>query len=428
MRNRILTVGVRLQLSFASGRDILYGISRVARASCHWNLRQLPPSPDESADSNFDGLDGVITSEPLPAEFVRANPDLPIVVIGTREPWLGRRMNALTFVRNDDRDIGRYGAEYLMGLGRFRSFGFVSTNVPYYCSILRDEGFSAHLDKWAKACDRFGPSSARDGSPEDIAALGEWLAKLPKPAAVMSVHDLRATHVLEAAQLANIDVPRQLAVIGVDNDELLCDFTKPQLTSISPDHVHEGELVAEEMKRLLADRGHRHLPRTVRSKLKTIVERDSTAAITPAARLADEAVEFIRRNALSGIRARDVVRQLGVSRRLADLRYRECTGTSILDTILDVRLNEIKRRLKSSTAPIRKITAACGFTGEAHAKRIFKKRFGLSMRDYRHAESTCRSSSVIARTDASGTIGSLRPSGRVQTNFRSKAPAHPSSD
>lgn len=388
LKGNILTIGVRLQLSFASGRDILYGISRVARASCHWNLRQLPQSTGETADSNFDGLDGVITSEPLPAEFVRANPDLPIVVIGTREPWLGRRMNALTFVRNDDRDIGRFGAEYLMGLGRFRSFGFVSTNAPYYCSILRDEGFCAHLDKCAKTCNRFGASSSRDGSPEDIAALGEWLVKLPKPAAVMAVHDLRATHVLEAAQRADIDVPSQLAVIGVDNDELLCDFTKPQLTSISPDHVHEGELVAEEMKRLLADRGRRHLTRTVRSKLKTIVERDSAAAIAPAARLADEALEFIRRNALSGIRARDVVRQLGVSRRLADLRFRECTGKSILDTILDVRLNEIRRRLKSSAAPIRKITAACGFASEAHAKRLFKKRFGLSMREYRGQKAT----------------------------------------
>ena len=72
--------------------------------------------------------------------------------------------------------------------------------------------------------------------------LANWLDSLPKPAAVMAVHDLRATHVLEAASLRKIKVPEQLAVIGVDNDELLCDFTTPQLTSISPDHVKEGEL------------------------------------------------------------------------------------------------------------------------------------------------------------------------------------------
>ena len=376
-QRKIFTIGIALQLSYASGRDLLYGISRYARTNCHWNLKLI--SPDDDNGPAADELDGFITSESMPDDFLRTASNLPLVVIGTRESWLKRRMKNLTFVRNDDRDIGRFGAEFLMRLGSFRAFGFVPTNVPYYCSILRHEGFAARLDTGSATVLQYGPTPQKDGSREDLAALKRWLQHLPKPAAVMAVHDLRATHVLEAAREAGLDVPGELAVIGVDNDELLCDFTEPQLTSISPDHVYEGELAAQELHRLLTGRRLRKFSKTVRSKKKTIVERESTKPMSPSARLADTAMTYIRRNALKGIGASDVVKHLGVSRRLADLRFRECHGRSILD----IRLNEVKRKLTPSTAPIKSITDACGFSNEIHAKHLFKRRFGVSMSAYR---------------------------------------------
>ncbi len=378
---KIFTIGIVLQLAYASGRDLLYGISRYARTHCHWNLKLLPPEADRIPDPQE--LDGLITSEPMPTDFLRSTPNLPIVVIGTREKWLGRRMKALTFVRNDDRDIGKFGADFLLRLGTFRAFGFAPTNVPYYCSILLGEGFTAQLAGNTAPTVNYNRPDLKDGSPEDLAALREWLLQLPKPAAIMAVHDLRATHILEAARAARLKVPGELVVLGVDNDELLCDFTEPQLTSISPDHVYEGELAAQELRRLLSRPGrHRH-SKTVRSQKKTVVERESTKPVSPSARLAERAAAYIRRNALKGIGARDVVEYLGVSRRLADLRFRECHGQTILDAILELRLNEVKRKLATSTAPIKKITAASGFATEIHAKHLFKRRFGMSMSAYR---------------------------------------------
>lgn len=382
--SKIHRIWVYLNLSYASGRDILYGISRYARTNAHWNIRLLPfsgktsrqpfPLPDEA--------DGIIASEPLAADAATSR--IPLVVIGTREKWLGRRMRSLAFVRNDDVAIGRFGADFLKSLGQFRSFGFVPTNTPYYCSILRGEGFHAALKNGRGSVDarQYRVDGIEDGTDDDIAALGKWLSDLPKPAAVMAVHDLRATHVLEAANLMKIKVPEQMAVIGVDNDELLCDFTSPQLTSIYPDHVKEGELAAATLKALLKKNDLRHT-RTFRSNAKSIVERESTRNISPATHIAQEAMSFIRRNALKGIGAADVARHLRVSRRLCDLRFKECHGETVLEAILRIRFLELKRRLASSGASIGKITAACGFTCESHAKRMFRKRFGMSMREWR---------------------------------------------
>ena len=381
--DQIHKIWVYLRLSYASGRDILYGISRYARTNAHWNIRLMPFSGEDSK-LPFplpQEADGIIASEPLAVDA--ASSKIPLVVIGTREEWLGRRMKSLAFVRNDDAAIGRFGAGFLKSLGKFRSFGFVPTNTPYYCSILRSEGFHAELAKGNIVDVRdYRAEGVGDGTAEDIKAIGKWLADLPKPAAVMAVHDLRATHVLEAANMMKIKVPEQMAVIGVDNDELLCDFTSPQLTSIYPDHVKEGELAAATLQSLLKKNAPRHV-HTFRSNAKSIVERESTRHISPATHLAEEAMSFIRRNAVKGICATDVARHLRVSRRLCDLRFKECHGETVLEAILRLRFAELKRRLASSNAPIGKIIAACGFTCESHAKRMFRKRFGMSMREWR---------------------------------------------
>ena len=129
------------------------------------------------------------------------------------------------------------------------------------------------------------------------------------------------------------------------------------------------------------------IARTFRSNAKSIVERESARHISPATHIAEEAMSFIRRNALKGIGAADVARHLRVSRRLCDLRFRECHGETVLEAILMVRFAELKRRLLSSKTSIGKIVAACGFSCESHAKRMFKMRFGMSMREWRASQS-----------------------------------------
>ena len=388
-KGKVCKVAVVLRLAFGSGRDILYGISRYARKHCRWQLHIINFTGDDTLNeirrAERKGVDGIIANGLDNAVIADhfSHSATPLVVIGARSPGLQRRMNALAFVRNDDVDIGRFGANYLSSLGLARSYGFVDWASNGYASILRREGFLTHFNGTDVDVRTYSTTAdLENGSLEDITALSQWLADLPKPAAVMAVHDLRAIHVLEAADMAGIRIPRDIALIGVDNDELLCDTAEPTLTSIAPDHIRLGELAAEALDGLMRGAPRRHAL-TIRSSVKTIVERQSAKPVTPATRLVEQATAFIRRNALKGIGAMDVVNHLGVSRRLADARFRQFTGQSILAAILKVRLDELKRRLRDTETPIAKITAACGFKGENYAKKLFRSRFGMSMSEWR---------------------------------------------
>lgn len=373
-QDRVRNVAVVLKLSGASGRNLLSGISTYAREHCRWRLRIFSRSEDftPSALSEISDLDGIITSERGADGMAQVleRSRIPLVVIGMKGEWLPKRTRQLTFVRNDDEDIGRFAANHLHSLGNFRAFGFVPGTERTYWSLLREKGFRSFLRQHGVR------TSVCTGG------LSDWLTALPKPAAIMAAFDERAIDILSACNEAKIQVPRQIAVIGVDNDELLCDFSDPPLSSILPDHVREGALAAEELNRMLKSRKQTTVS-TVLCRGKRIIRRESTAPVAPITHLVDEALRYIRRNATTALRVDDVVRHLGVSRRLADLRFKESGELSLARVISNARLDEVAKRLKESEAPIGKIASACSFENIQHLANAFHRRFGMSMSDYR---------------------------------------------
>ncbi|MDY6418366.1 MAG: substrate-binding domain-containing protein [Bacteroidales bacterium] len=388
---RDVALGIRLR--FKSGRDILRGISRYASRNCHWRLHIINVF-DHNTVSEFKTaiarkVDGIILNGVVFPEITTLlkGSSIPLVAFGARTPELGRRTRSLAFVRNNDYAIGQVGADYMMSLGTFRSYIYIPTNQPSYASHLRQHGFTDRLRQKGIAVRMFPIDPSRlDGGYEEIKSLAEWLRALPKPIAAMAAFDQRAAHLLEAAQLCGLKVPGHLAVLGVDNDELICDFTTPPLTSIEPDHVHNGELAAAELERMMgASAGN--IVRLRKSSRRRIVERQSARPIPPAAQLVSRGLAYISRNAASGITTSDVVGHLGVSRRLADLRFREFSGKTVHEAIVEARLEELKRRLRETEISIASLTAACGFESENYAKNLFKARFGMSMSTYRAGSS-----------------------------------------
>ena len=381
-RKRIQNVAVVLRLAGASGRDLLSGISRYARENCHWRMTVVN-GPDLTSETMFqelasDRFDGVISSEAETDEdvFRLASLGKPVAIIG----WHGNINRPLpptaAFIRNDDEDVGRLGARYLRSLGRFRSFGFVRSDPRTYWSLLREKGFRAELSRSGAKADLLKTSAAH--SSHDNADLVAWLKSLPKPAAVMSVSPFAVS-----VSIA-IEVPRKLAVLGVDNDALLCDFSTPPLSSIYPNHLREGEMAAEELERLLsASRKSNRTSRHAICREKSIVERESTATLTPAAHLVEEALRFISQNANRPIDVSDVVRHLHVSRRLADLRFREFGGGSIAEAIRKARLKLVATRLRETDLPIGSIASACGFDNLQHLANAFRREYGMTMSAYR---------------------------------------------
>jgi len=167
----------------------------------------------------------------------------------------------------------------------------------------------------------------------------------------------------------------------VDNDETICENTTPTLSSVLPDFERCGYQAAE-----LLDRQMRSEQRSVAHltyDVKRIVHRLSSQDMKNSNRLAVSAMEFIRLNACAGITVMDVVRHLNVSRRFAELRFREARGRSVLDEIQHHRLERVRALLRETDLPIGAIGERCGYPTETYLKTMFKKRFGMTMREYR---------------------------------------------
>lgn len=367
-----------LRLSYASHREILQGISQAVRPHGLWRFRVIDYSTDPDggqlgAALAAGGTDGVIAAS-VGHRAVAAGLrgwNGPLVAIGSpgaaTQP--AGRTAPFDTVGNDDRAIGRCGAKFLESLGRFRSFGFAMPD-----STLHDARLDGFLERLSG---RGIPVEAFRRSGENGEPPGDWLESLPKPAAVMAHQDNFALDLLAAAAARGLRVPEDVAVVGVDNDEWLCETATPPLTSVAPDHVRVGELAARTLRRRFAKPDAPGSSSSVAAA--TVVERGSTRAVPPAVVLAERARDYIRRNATRGIGASDVVAHLGVSRSLAALRFREVYGESICGAILGQRIAEAKRRLRETDAPAGKIAAACGFRSEKHAMRVFKARVGIPM-------------------------------------------------
>ena len=193
---QVRKIAVLLRLSYASGRDLLYGISQYARTKCRWRLHVINLLGDSSADELRETVargevDGIIANgadAPAVASVLDAS-ETPLVIIGAPIQNIDSE-RAAAFVHNDDVAIGRCGAAYLSSLGRFRSYGFASLDTGGFNRMpsLRERGFREGLSGIAGNVRtyRTAKGMARR-SVADTAALGAWLKAMPKPAAVMGV-------------------------------------------------------------------------------------------------------------------------------------------------------------------------------------------------------------------------------------------------
>ena len=397
-----------LRIEISSGRQQLAGIFRFLKSGHAWNVRLLPPgemTPELLDMAVQDGVKGIISSETGLRRVADLLPrtGLAVVAIDAEEQTFEPRSIPISFIRVDDAAIGRMAATHLLSCGSFRSFGFVPDRENRPWARRRERAFREQLASRAEHYEVF-PSTAYAGESDDRRALRDWLLALPKPTAILAAYDVRAATVVEICRDAGIAIPGQLVLVGVDNDELYSDNLTPSLSSVEPDFENEGYRAAQEMERLLRQR-RPGACRHVRCAAKDVIVRDSTRAIAPAAHLVKSALDFIRRNALKGIRVPDVVAHLRCSRRLADLRFREFQGESIRHCIERHRLDEVKRRLAETDAPLSRIAAHCGFTGLKQLEKAFRARYGQTLRDWRAGANASHAASVSWRVRES----KLRP-------------------
>ena len=383
----VRNVIVLARLIYSSGRSILSGIFNHLSDGHPWRVRILQADEEftesvvaQAEESGVDGMILTLPGKPGALERVVAS-SIPTVFMNLDGDAIRRRTNA-AIISVDNDAIGREGARHLLSCGRFASFAFVHGRpVADDWSLERAKAFRKALASSGRPLFEY-LSREPVGDDADVRDLTDFLVSLPKPAGVMSTFDGRATQVLNVCAAAGLDVPRQIAVIGVDNDESLCNFSSPPLSSVLPDFEGGGRMAAEELESLMAKPSARG-PHVLRIPVKKVVVRESTAPLPPATTLVESAMDYIRAHAAEGVTPTGVVRHLGVSRRLAELRFAELRGETIRAAIERERLERVKRLLKTTALPIGHIAAETGFKSVARLSHLFRQRMGTSPLQWR---------------------------------------------
>ena len=295
-------------------------------------------------------------------------------------------------VFSDGRKIAACAARELMSIG-VEYYAFVpyidsSTSArngggELYWSRERREEFEQTLRMNGK---RLFSVAGENGSCNHLGfndgeSLKEWVATLPKPCGVFAANDLLARNVITACQSANVIVPDDIAVIGVDDLMDQCENHSPTLSSVRPDHEGSGRIAAALLKELLDASCGEGVCRTY--GVDCIVRRESTRRHPGMDVRVRKALEYIRKHACEGISSVDVYPVMGCSCSLANLRFRQARGHSILDEIHSVRLERAKELLSKSRVDMKALPDFCGYASLSDLRRVFHRRVGCTLSAYR---------------------------------------------
>ncbi len=390
MKTRIPNIVIASILSEPAGQRKFAGLFSYLGAIHRWNLRILRAQDEivaffKNAES-LSKIDGIVYSGHHDAKVAKAlaTAACPVVAMEIESPQLAKRSSNLIIIRNDADEIAKCAVKAFADSGRYRTFAYVNDRFHREWSRRREEAFrKAVASKGCGEAKIYAPSTL--DADKDLEPLAEFLRRLEYPAAVLAANDMRATEVIAAAQSAGIKVPGMISILGIDNDPYICDSATPAISSIEPDFLGEGAAAAALLDKMMKSRqplGKRH----VFFGVSRVVVRESMPHLPPAQSLVDRAKDFIKEHAVDGIAPGDVAAHLGVSRALLDLRFRQTQKTSVGRLITDAKLAEVARLLKSTRIAIGAIPDLCGFKNPNSLKNLFKKRFGLSMREYREKE------------------------------------------
>jgi LacI family transcriptional regulator len=379
-------VALLVESSRAYGRGALLGIAKYVREHRPWSFffqelsycNDLPPWLE-----TWEG-DGIIMRVENPA-ISRVIRRLGVPVISLR--IVGPKMN-MPSVLTDNVASARVAFEHLQERG-FKHFGFCGYNGADYSDERRD-GFVESAKKAGLRCHVFEGNTrgrkaktvTREGEGlKDGELVGEWIKQLPKPVGLMACNDMRGQQVLSACRAIGVTVPDEVAVIGVDNEEVLCNLSDPPLSSVVPNSEkvgYEAAMLLDEMMR-----GKKSLPHRYYVQPKGVVTRRSTEVLAIEDRKIAAAASFIRDYTCDGIDVGDVVRLTGWSRSTLERRYKQVIGHSPKHDILRFRLNRAKQWLAETDFSLAYIAEKVGFAHTEYFNRIFKKKTGMTPAQFR---------------------------------------------
>jgi LacI family transcriptional regulator len=285
-------------------------------------------------------------------------------------------------VAHDSAATGMMAAQELLRYG-VRKFAFVPYPECRFWSRERERGFVSALSLNGHSCNVFRERHSVGDSTRYHRELRKFIASLPKPCALFAANDQTAAEVLTAAAFAGIKVPDELSVIGVDDFADICEHTEPTLSSVKPDFHRGGSIAALLLDARLRDMSKYSGPRYRTFGPLQVTPRASTRKLAAHDHAVAGALELIRREACSGLTAKEVLKHFPCSRRQAEMRFRKATGRSILNEIHAVRLEFAKQLLSEGGLPLKTISDFCGFDHANSLRKFFKKQTGKTMSEWK---------------------------------------------
>ncbi|MEQ8847303.1 XylR family transcriptional regulator [Botrimarina sp.] len=378
-------VALLVETARAFGREFLRGVARYSREHGPWSFHISPGDYEQVVPKMQQwGGDGIIARIPnsrVASEILKAG--LPTIAIGLTDEQLAgdSPLHNLSEVSSDSREVTRLAVDHLLHR-RFRRLAYVGSN---------DRGWSSRRETAFRECVALhgidpivypGPTRPRDMVWErEQKRLAEWIRKLPTPIGVFACDDDRGREVLEACALAGFNVPEEIAVVGVDNDEVFCDLSDPPLSSVSLNIETAGYRAAELLDGLMSGRVRE--PRSLTVEALGVVARRSSEVVAVEDEDISAALQIIHRDQGRGVSVDSIVEELAVSRRSLEKRFRAVLGRSILEEIQLARLDHSKRLLLDSSYPISRVARLAGFGSVGYFIQFFQRRVGKTPGKYR---------------------------------------------
>lgn len=406
---RRLSVALLIETSNAYARGLLEGIIDYVRRHEPWSIHLPEQERGAKPPAWLDGWDGDgiiarIENDEI-AEVVRKL-RLPAVDVSA-----ARHVENIPWVETDDKTIAKLAVSHLTERG-FRRLGFLGDSrfnwslwrQQHFEAAAKDAGCELHLFDTNRQSNQLATEQAEFSSSAESSSqkaansskssfrkhersgrdlLASWVQGLPRPIGIMACYDIQAQQLLDVCRDLDIAVPEEIAVLGVDNDRLLCELANPPLSSVVPNAHRSGYEAAGLLDRMM--RGEQvenkaHLIKPIR-----VETRQSTNVLAIDDAEVARALRFIRVHACDPINVSDVMKQATVSRRVLENRFQTVLGKTPHRVILQARIERVKQLLREPDLTLAEIAARTGYDHVEYLSTAFKRETGLSPSEFRQS-------------------------------------------
>jgi LacI family transcriptional regulator len=365
-------------------KSLLRGITKYSKENGPWVFCRMPTFYRESygidgilkwaKEWGANGIIGQLYNDPDIQKIIEAG--IPLIAEDFKE-----RFSNIPNITGAYNETGKIAAEYFLKKG-FKNFAFYGfKNIVWsrersdgFENRVRQSGYKVHYFEHKKSRSRelwyYKPSS-----------LSLWLHSLPKPIALMACDDNQGQHITEACKHIGIRIPEEVAVLGVDNDETICNLSDPPLSSIELDSEKGGYEAAKLMDLLISNRKQEYHDIVV--KPTNIITRQSTDIYATSDFYISSTLKYIHQNIDKNLKVENVLKQIPLSRRSLEKRFQNITGFPVYKYIYSLRIEKFAQKLLETNNSIFEIALETGFSDGKNVSRQFKQIKGCTPIEYR---------------------------------------------